>query len=235
MAGGRRFASLAIVGILLVTGGVSGLKSLKTQDLFDEAYRPQDSRKFNLGTSESFMAEPSKTFDLSYADGTELQGFTGNDIVHLGNYHGMAPFGVIYSCNSPDFNGVDGILGFGLPKPGFEGRRLPRPILWALTDRAKEMHSNAEDLKRKFSFFSTDTAAELQLGGYDPATCDDEMLYTPSLSGLISSWVSHRSRTVSREERHPPSSSSLTTRLVGSTCLRSWTRERRASSFPETR
>jgi hypothetical protein len=83
MAGGRRFASLAIVGILLVTGGVSGLKSLKTQDLFDEAYRPQDSRKFNLGTSESFMAEPSKTFDLSYADGTELQGFTGNDIVHV--------------------------------------------------------------------------------------------------------------------------------------------------------
>ena len=91
MAGGRRFASLAIVGILLVTGGVSGLKKLKTQDLFDEAYRPQDSRKFNLGASESFLAEPSKTFDLSYADGTELQGFTGNDIVHVRDRTLMLP------------------------------------------------------------------------------------------------------------------------------------------------
>ena len=25
----------------------------------------------------------------------------------------MAPFGLITDCNSPDFNGVDGILGFG--------------------------------------------------------------------------------------------------------------------------
>lgn len=55
--------------------------------------------------------------------------------LQLGNFHGMAPFGVITDCNSPDFNGVDGILGFGLPKPGMEGRELPRPILWALTDK----------------------------------------------------------------------------------------------------
>lgn len=82
MAGGR-FTSLAIVGLLLVTGGASGLKTLKTQDLFDEAYRPQDSRKFKVDGSETFSPEPSKTFDLSYADGTELQGFTGNDIVHV--------------------------------------------------------------------------------------------------------------------------------------------------------
>lgn len=53
----------------------------------------------------------------------------------LGNFHGMAPFGVITECNSPDFNGVDGILGFGLPKPGYEGRTLPNPILFALTEK----------------------------------------------------------------------------------------------------
>jgi hypothetical protein len=29
---------------------------------------------------------------------------------------GMLATGVITDCNSPDFNGVDGILGFGLPK-----------------------------------------------------------------------------------------------------------------------
>lgn len=95
----------------------------------------------------------------------------------------MAPFGLLYQCNSPDFNGVDGILGFGLPKPGKEGRQLPRPILWALTDgKETRQDSNTQELHRKFSFFSTDTAAELQLGGYDPATCDDAMYYTPSLS-----------------------------------------------------
>ena len=100
----------------------------------------------------------------------------------------MAPFGLLYSCNSPDFNGVDGIIGFGLPKTGEEGRQLPRPVLWAMTDKdpadsyaAAVRDSNAQKLLRKFSFFSTDDAAEVQLGGYDPATCA-EMFYTPSLS-----------------------------------------------------
>ena len=39
--------------------------------------------------------------------------------------------GVITDCNSPDFNGVDGILGFGLPKAGSD---LPTPVLFAMTD-----------------------------------------------------------------------------------------------------
>jgi len=138
--------------------------------------------------SQTFTPQAGKLFDLSYADGTELQGFNAHDIVHLGDFHSMAPFGLLYSCNSPDFNGVDGIIGFGLPKPGMEGKQLPRPVLWALTDKdpsdfyaAAVRDSNAQKLHRKFSFFSTDDAAEVQLGGYDPATCQD-MYYTPSLS-----------------------------------------------------
>jgi hypothetical protein len=35
---------------------------------------------------------------------------------------------------------------------------------------------------RQFSFFSTDDAAEVQLGGYDPATVSDTMWYTTALS-----------------------------------------------------
>lgn len=65
--------------------------------------------------------------------------------------------GLIRVCLcSPDFNGVDGILGFGLPKAGEEGRELPTPILFAMTDQENK-DSNAGDLTRKFSFFSTDT------------------------------------------------------------------------------
>jgi len=42
--------------------------------------------------------------------------------------------------------------------------------------------TNAAQLKRKFSFFSTDDKAEVQLGGYDPATADGTMWYTPALA-----------------------------------------------------
>ena len=68
------------------------------------------------------------------------------------------------SLNSPDFNGVDGILGFGLPKAGQEGRELPHPILFAMTDQENK-NSNARDLTRKFSFFSTDTDGEFRYSG----------------------------------------------------------------------
>ena len=183
----RRMRLLALLGLaLLGLGAVAEAKAhmkaaTGTSQLFDEPYRPNESRHFDVEATSTFTSDTSKQFDLAYADGTELKGFNGFDVVQLGNFHGVAPFGVITDCNSPDFNGVDGILGFGLPKPGYEGSQLPRPILWALTDKGVK-ESNAQELTRKFSFFSTDTAAELQLGGYDPATVTNLMLYTPSLS-----------------------------------------------------
>ena len=140
-------------------------------------------RRFDPGQSLSFARELFATFALSYADTSLLTGYVGRDIVQLGHYYAMTRFGCALDCNDAHFNGVDGILGFGLPKPGREGRQLPRPILWAMTDdRENRQDSNTQELHRKFSFFSTDTAAELQLGGYDPDTCDDTMYYTPSLS-----------------------------------------------------
>jgi len=42
-----------------------------------------------------------------------LKGFQSRDIVRLGDYSVEAKFGSITDCNSPDFNGVDGIAGFG--------------------------------------------------------------------------------------------------------------------------
>ncbi|KAJ1490800.1 aspartic peptidase domain-containing protein [Baffinella frigidus] len=146
--------------------------------LFDEAYEPTDSRHFEVENSATFVAQTSQTFDLNYADGSHLRGFSGVDQVYMGDYKATSPFGVITDCNSPDFNGVDGILGFGLPKAGSD---LPTPVLFAMTDEENK-DTNAGKLTRKFSFFSTDTAAEVQLGGYDPATADGTMWYTPALA-----------------------------------------------------
>lgn len=115
---------------------------------------------------------------MHYADGTHLRSFTGVDQVYMGDYHAKSPFAVIVDCNSPDFNGVDGILGFGLEK---FGSTYPTPILFALTDPTNKA-SNAQHLPRKFSFFSTDDAAEVQLGGYDPETVVGSMWYTKALS-----------------------------------------------------
>jgi hypothetical protein len=115
---------------------------------------------------------------MHYADGTHLRSFTGVDEVYMGDYHAKSPFAVIIDCNSPDFNGVDGILGFGLEK---SGSSYPTPILFALTDPNSQA-SNAQHLQRKFSFFSTDDAAEVQLGGFDPETVTGSMWYTRALS-----------------------------------------------------
>jgi hypothetical protein len=97
-----------------------------------------------------------------------LKGYQASDVVMLGEcvqtagktativaqrarltsarrYQGFSTFGAISYCNSPDFNGVDGILGFGLPVAAlarapvdpsdpFGGQRrseAPRPLLLA--------------------------------------------------------------------------------------------------------
>jgi len=160
------------------TGGRKFKVADKGTKLFDEAYRPEDSRHFRADQSSTFVPQSSQTFDLNYADGSHLRGFSGVDQVYMGDYKATSPFGVITDCNSPDFNGVDGILGFGLPKAGSD---LPTPVLFAMTDEENK-DTNAAQLKRKFSFFSTDDKAEVQLGGYDPATADGTMWYTPALA-----------------------------------------------------
>jgi len=144
----------------------------KDQKLFTESFIPEKSRHLDVSKDTSFSASPDKTFDLHYADGSHLRGFTGNSMVALGDYEAEAPFGVITDCNSPDFNGVDGILGFGLPH---RSANMPRPILFAITEANP-------DLPRKFSFYSTDTEAEVVLGGYDPASVSKSMWYIPAMA-----------------------------------------------------
>jgi len=146
---------------------------------------------------------PKQMFLLGYADNTHLKGFQSRDVVQLGDFFVDTKFGSITDCNSPDFNNVDGILGFGMPVQhqaappppsgigammaggGGDGPTvtLPLPLLFGLTDPAvKNSAKNHVLSRRAFSFMSTDNAAEIQLGGYDPAAVDGRMFLTPSIT-----------------------------------------------------
>jgi hypothetical protein len=109
-------------------------------------------------------------------------------VVQFGDYFSFTKFGGITVCNSPDFQRVNGILGFGLPQfppgemPGMPTPQLPLPLLFALTDRRVKENSKNHMLKRRaFSFFSTDDQAEIQLGGVDPASITGEMQLTTTI------------------------------------------------------
>jgi hypothetical protein len=99
-----------------------------------------------------------------------------------------SPVAGITKCNSPDFQRVNGILGFGLPQqmpeelPGMPSPQLPLPLLFDLTDpRVKDNAKNHMLKRRAFSFFSTEDQAEIQLGGVDPASIEGEMQLTTTI------------------------------------------------------
>jgi hypothetical protein len=157
---------------------------------FNQNFDAALSKAFDPKESKTFKIAPGQ-FDLSYADGTKLAGFVCNDYVQLGEYFAKTDYGCITHCNSPDFNGVDGIVGFGLPPPKSpnyhsgaktEGMQVtPDPLLFALTDqRNKGVHAKLLD-RRIFSFLSTEKAGELQLGGVDPASIDGTMWVAPTI------------------------------------------------------
>ena len=87
--------------------------------------------------------------------------------MQFGDYFTFTKFGGITVCNSPDFQRVNGILGFGLPQfppgemPGMPSPQLPLPLLFALTDRRVKNDARNHMLRRRaFTFFSTDDQVE---------------------------------------------------------------------------
>ena len=79
---------------------------------FDIKFVPANSTVFNPDLSHTFKVVPHQSFVLGYADNTHLKGYQGKDVVQLGDYYAFADFGAVTDCNSPDFNDVDGIVGF---------------------------------------------------------------------------------------------------------------------------
>jgi len=128
-------------------------------------------------------------FGITYADNTKLKGFEGVDVVQLGAYYVYTRFHAITQCDSADFNNISGILGLGLPTiqsavnlPSIPSKAVPPPLLFDLTDsRIKDNDMNRMLPRRAFSFLSTPHGAELQLGGYDPASVVGELFVTPSI------------------------------------------------------
>jgi hypothetical protein len=92
----RSICWLAVIFVAIAPDLGKALMTAKTQALFDEPYRPDDSRHFKVQKSSTFDPEPSKQFDLSYADGTELKGFAGHDVVHVRIFVFFIAFAVPY-------------------------------------------------------------------------------------------------------------------------------------------
>ena len=144
-------------------------------------WNPAGTHFFHPHRSVSFVLAPG-SFAVTYGDGSEVSGQIGEDIVQLGNYFRKTKFGLIAECNDGSFDGIDGILGLGLPM-GAMTSGINTPLFTALTDRFLPAGADNHILKvRKFTIFSSDHAAELQLGGTDPACIDDQMVHVPSLS-----------------------------------------------------
>jgi hypothetical protein len=144
-------------------------------------WNPAGTHFFHPHHSVSFVLKPG-AFDVTYGDGSKVAGQIGEDIVQLGNYFRKTKFGLITECNDGSFDNIDGILGLGLPMNAITSG-INTPLFTALTDRFLPAGADNHILKvRKFTIFSSNHAAELQLGGTDPACIDDQMVHVPSLS-----------------------------------------------------
>merc|ERR1719181_1125331 len=97
-------------------------------------------------------------FDLKYADGTIMRAFPCRDVVQLGKFHTHTRFACSVLTNNMDMDGIDGILGFGMPAASVAS--LPHPLLFDLTDsgRGADTANNHIMHNRIFSFLSTETA-----------------------------------------------------------------------------
>ena len=119
-------------------------------------------------------------FSLTYADTAGLRGYIAQDVTQLGRYYAKTKFGCITHCDSSDFNGIDGILGLGMPDAALAS--IPEPLFFALSDETGDP-ANQYILKRRiFTLVGTDSAAELHLGGFDPHATKHDMKYIKTTS-----------------------------------------------------
>merc|ERR1712159_137556 len=139
-------------------------------------FNPAESTFFEPDKSVSFLGQVAPSFSMVFADGARLSGFVSKDIVELGGYFVPTRFGCIAHCEDPHFNGVDGILGLGLP--GAASPEVPHPLFVVLSSQFGADGANARHIKvPKFTIVSDELKAELQLGGTETASLLTNMVH----------------------------------------------------------
>ena len=160
------FVVLFLIKLLEIDGGeVIDLSGGST------VFMANTTRPFHPSKSLSFAHVLFLGFDLTYADSAGLRGYIAQDIVQLGRYYAKTKFGCITKCDSSDFNGIDGILGLGMPDAALAS--IPEPLIFAISDETGDP-ANQYILKRRiFTIVSDNSAAELHVGGFDPHAISD--------------------------------------------------------------
>jgi len=142
---------------------------------------------FHPSQSSSFKLVKKGNVNVTFLDRSNLVGYDGEEFVQLGAYRPLTRMGFITDYNSAEFDDVDGILGFGW------GGNFNRSasLLKTLSQRSRQSWNitQPEDftpMPRKFAFTASDLGAELQLGGYDPASLAEDMKLFPMVSSTYS-------------------------------------------------
>jgi hypothetical protein len=171
------FVLLLLVQCSMVDGGeVLELNGGST------VFMANTTRPFHPSKSLSFAHVLFLGFDLTYADSAGLRGYIAQDIVQLGRYYAKTKFGCITKCDSSDFNGIDGILGLGMPDAALAS--IPEPLLFAISDETGDP-ANQYILKRRiFTILSDNNAAELHVGGFDPHAISEGMHFMKCTSNV---------------------------------------------------
>eukprot|EP00282_Hemiselmis_andersenii_P035498 CAMPEP_0169447008 /NCGR_PEP_ID=MMETSP1042-20121227/11289_1 /TAXON_ID=464988 /ORGANISM="Hemiselmis andersenii, Strain CCMP1180" /LENGTH=478 /DNA_ID=CAMNT_0009558533 /DNA_START=20 /DNA_END=1456 /DNA_ORIENTATION=+ len=142
-------------------------------------YHNDAGRFFHPTESSTFQLVKLGNVNVTFLDKTNLLGYDGQDFAQLGKYRVETRMGMITSCNSANFNDVDGILGFG-----WANQNRSAAILKTLTQRGRphwdiEQPDSFHEMPRKFAFTATEDLGELQLGGYDPTSIAEPMQLFP--------------------------------------------------------
>jgi len=147
--------------------------------------------KFHPARSSSFQLIKLGNVNITFLDDSNLLGYDGSDFVRLGGYRVKTRFGLITDYNSAEFDDVDGILGFGWGGDFLKSAA----ILNTLSTSARPEWHIVQDkdyvpMPRMFAFTASDAGAELQLGGYDPASILGTMHMAPMVGVTYSVNVS---------------------------------------------
>lgn len=139
------------------------------------------SKAFQTSLSTLWRGSDDLRFKTTYAGGTVLDGFICSDLIDIGGYSSLAPFGCITETSGV-LDGA-GIAGFGpAPRDSHDAPPPLPPLFLSLANVSGDHGKIGTPVPRpRFAFLTGNTTAELQLGGIDPAAIAAPLVSVPSL------------------------------------------------------